>query len=189
MRHTDMGDKFNVRMPSSVGSADKVINLENYPALQQLGWIKDSDNGKPEGMMASEIFEAAVMVAREAYAALKAADLPYQDCRMLCPIGTETYIIATYPVSEFLATYSYRACRMFLWEMQHVMKLMREEVIKVFPWMDKFIKVACEKTKRCMYQGWENTVDDCEFEWRGDRVYKPNLDLIGLKGKAYEKLD
>lgn len=157
MRHTDMGNQFNVRVPQTI-----------------------ADNPK-----AMQIFEQFVNHARQAYSELKDLDIPYQDCRMVCPIGTETYIIASYPISEFIATYSYRACRMFLWEIQYVFRRMREEVLLKFPWMEPFIKVSCEKTKKCMYQGLEDTTKDCEFDWRGDRVFKPNLDLIGLKGKAY----
>lgn len=180
MRHTDMGDNFNVRMPQTIADACKAPLCS--ASLGGPSWFDPMNHAAkcPAG-----IYLRLVSVARDAYAQLKAADLPYQDCRTVCPIGTETYIVCTYPVSEFLAVYSYRACRMFLWEMQHLMKLMREEVLKVFPWMEKFIKVSCEKTKRCMYQGWEDTTKDCEFPYAGDRVYKPNLALIGLKGKAY----
>ena len=76
---------------------------------------------------------------------------------------------------------------MFLWEMQHVMQLMKLEVIHRFPWMYPYIKVGCEKSKRCVYQGLEDTFHDCEFDWRNDRVYKPNYEMIGLKGKAYSQ--
>lgn len=180
MRHTDMGDQFNVREPQSIFDSEAAKRLEQFPALRAV-------LGKTHMALATphEIFEAAMKVAREAYKFQKECDLPYQDARMVCPIATETYIIASYPVSEFLATYAYRACRMFLWEIQYVFKEMKARVIEKFPWMEQFIKVSCEKTKRCMYQGWEDTTKDCEFEWRGDRVYKPNLALIGLKGKAY----
>ena len=167
MRHTDMGDQFNTRMPQS---------------------IKDSKNMVMwNGMMVrpETVFRELIEKARFAYSALKEADIPYQDCRMVCPIGTETYIIASYPINEFFATYAYRACRMFLWEIQFIFNRMREEVLKIFPWMEPYVKVTCEKTKRCMYQGLEDTQNDCEFPWKTDRVYKPNYELIGLKGKAY----
>lgn len=173
MRHTDMGNEFNIRMPQTINDACKCFETERI-SQQHFSTC-------PKGVFLAFAFEA-----RNAYALLKASDIPYQDARMVCPIGTETYIIASYPISEFFATYAYRACRMFLWEIQFVFNRMREEVLKVFPWMEPYIKVTCEKTKRCMYQGLEDTTLDCEFTWRTDRVYKPNYELMELKGKAYE---
>lgn len=177
MRHTDMGNKFNVRMPKTIRDSKTVLEIgEDSKLLRKyFGSV-----GSPE-----EIWQYCMDVCRETYAILKDANIPYQDARTACPIATETYIIASYPLSEFINVYSYRACRMFLWEIQHVFKLMREEVLKKFPWMEPYIKVSCERSKRCQYQGWESTEFDCELPWKNDRVYKPNLDLIGLKGKAY----
>jgi flavin-dependent thymidylate synthase len=192
MRHTNMGDNFNVRCPQTINEDQKNLDMNGpqvrrkYPYLSALvEYDLEAQGGDSSTLNSREVFNVAMEIAREAYAFLKDADIPYQDCRMVCPIATETYIIASYPINEFFATYAYRACRMFLWEIQFIFNRMREEVLKVFPWMEPYIKVTCEKTKRCMYQGLEDTKHDCEFPWREDRVYKPNLELIGLKGKAY----
>jgi thymidylate synthase (FAD) len=143
-RYTFMGAKFNVREPKTI-------------------W-NDRD--------AHQIFNNLVFQARKTYEKLCELGIPYQDARFAVPVGIETYIVAEYPIKVFLDTFAYRACPMFQWEMVEVMQRMASEVLILWPWMEPYIKISCEKTHKCMFQGFEETEEQCEFEWAGDRVFK-----------------
>lgn len=153
MRYTFMGEKFNVRMPQSIA---------NDP-------------------VAKAIFESFVEIARDTYDSICKTGVPFQDARFACPIGIETYIIAEFPLKTFLDTYAYRACPMFQWEISHVFKEMRKELVRVLPFLEPYIKLTCEKTHKCMFQGWESTEGACEFPWNKDRVFKSEKFTTGEK--------
>lgn len=145
-RYTNMGDKFNVRMPQT---------------------IADNDN-----TMVKKYFEDLVGVTRNTYNYLIENGIPFQDARFACPIGLETYIICEYSLREFISLYSYRACPMFQWEITYVVKRMKDELMKVYPWIEQYIKISCEKNQKCTFQGWENTDGVCDFPWNAERVFK-----------------
>ena len=173
MRHTDMG--------SYVGD----------PALFEMGEEKEYE-GNAAMRMPEEIANSSEEVqalwiqsvnrARHNYAVLvNDYDVPFQDARTVLPIATETYIIASYPVSEFLNTFSYRACSMFYPEIVALFRLMREELLKVCPWLEPYVLISCEKTRpngefshMCTYQGWEKVEGQCPFAWakESNRVWK-----------------
>lgn len=124
----------------------------------------------------------AIESARQAYQDLLEMGISTEDARTVCPIATETYIICAYPLSEFLALYSYRACHMFYPEMVALMALMKTELIRVCPWLEEHIKISCEKTApsinglphKCTYQGWERVEGVCPLPWamEENRTYK-----------------
>lgn len=144
LRYVYMGENFNVRMPQKI-----------------------ADN--PE---ARRIFEEYVENARRAYQQLCELNIDFQDARFVCPIGTETYIVAEFPLKVFMDTYAYRACPMMLWENTFVFREMRKQLLEKLPFLEPFIKITCEKTKKCMFQGWESTDGACDFEWNRERVFK-----------------
>ena len=160
MRHTDMG-KPAMRMPESIAFGDPQART---------AWQMAIDN------------------ARTTYADLLDVDVPYQDARTVLPIATETYIIASYPLGEFLNTYAYRACYMFYPEIVQLFRLMREALVEKSPWLAEHIAVSCEKTRpsvsttntavtyehQCTYQGWEQVEGHCPLTWAKEenRVWK-----------------
>lgn len=157
MRHTDMGNPA-VRMPETIADGSAEVR-RNWT------WAMDA--------------------ARETYLGLLEADVPYQDARTVLPIATETYIIATYPLSEFLNTYGYRACYMFYPEIVALFRMMREALLAECPWLEPYVKVSCEKTAptvrdsgayehQCTYQGWEQVEGHCPLAWarEDNRVWK-----------------
>lgn len=150
-RATFMGDKPNVRMPQSIA----------------------------ENELASEAFITAVFAARMAYQIATEEDIAYQDAREILPEGSETYIICEYPLREFLATYAYRACVMFNWQIVHCFRTMGELLIQAHPWLEPYVKISCEKIQKCTFQGWERVEGHCEFPWatEGNRVYQPPKEL------------
>jgi thymidylate synthase ThyX len=174
MRYADMGS-FNARMPVAIADSkiiDPIRVPSRYPHLYDIG-----DLDTP-----AEIWLAAIDTAREAYAWLADHGIPMQDARTVCPIGTETYIICEYPLSEFIATYSYRACQMFYPETVALFGLMKQALVQKCPWIEPHLKISCEKTgpginglpHRCTYQGWERVEGQCTFEWalEENRVFK-----------------
>jgi len=152
-RYADMGN-FNVRMPVEIAS-----------------------NGA-----AAQIWLHAINTARKAYKMLADMGIPIQDVRSITPTAVETYIICSYPLSEFLALYSYRACQMFFPEMVEIMRLMKIALLEKCEWLEPHIKISCEKSgpginnlpHKCLYQGWERVEGQCTFEWavEDNRVYK-----------------
>lgn len=125
---------------------------------------------------------AAIDAARKAYRMACEADIAYQDARYVLPEGTTNYIMAEYPVREFLATYAYRACRMFLPEIQHAFLEMGRLLVERHPWLAPHVKISCEMTpplridgeikmehSRCTFQGYEVVDDQCDFPWGKER--------------------
>lgn len=178
LRYADMGN-FNVRMPMMIYNSevqDPVVDETKYPMLTMY-----DDLVTPE-----DVWMIAIETAREAYRWLADHGIPMQDTRTVCPISTETYIICEYPLSEFLNTYSYRACNMFYPETVALFRMMRDKLLEKCPWLEPHIKISCEKTKsditvngallphKCTYQGWERVEGECNFPWalEVNRTYK-----------------
>jgi len=155
MRHTDMGDA-SVRMPSEIA-------LHPDPMVQEV-WLGATEAG------------------REAYTELTDKyDIPFQDARTVLPIASETYIIASYPVSEFRNTYSYRSCYMFYPEIVALFRLMKQELEGKVDWLMPHVVTSCENTKAtpiyehmCTFQGWERVEGHCPLAWakEDNRVWK-----------------
>lgn len=185
MRHTDMGRDFNVRMPEAIWSDNRLLLVDplKYPLLRANllrdgEWSQDKQEVETTG---ARVWAEAMRTAREAYGWLVENDFPYQDARTVCPIATETYIIAEYPISEFLNTYAYRACHMFYPEIVALFGIMGRELSAVCPWLAPHILISCEKTRpsaahphMCTYQGWERVEGHCPLSWavESNRVFK-----------------
>ena len=177
-RHTDFGD-YNVRMPSEIdkqGHRKIPLDPTVYP---DLAWLLDSP------ARVRDIWQKAIDVSRDAYLMLvNDADIPYQDARTVQPVGLETYIIASYPLSVFLQTYAYRACQMFYPEIVFLFRKMKEVLVAQCPWIAPHIKISCERTApnddqphMCTYQGWERVEGHCDFAWakEDNRVWKSSV--------------
>lgn len=183
MRYADMGN-LNVRMPEEIAKRTDLHFIDsgfdvngnpygNYPFLGEAF----GHNASP-----AEVWEHSVEIAREAYSWLTEHNVPMQDARTVCPIGTETYILCEYPLSEFINVYAYRACQMFYPEMVAIMGLMKASLLDKCPWLEPMLKITCEKTSgginglphKCTYQGWERVEGQCEFPWalEDNRTFK-----------------
>jgi thymidylate synthase (FAD) len=147
-----MGKEPNVRMPESV--------WRNIAVRDK--WYK------------------AIQACHEAYAAACTQDISYQDARFILPEGTETYIMCEYPVREFLAVYAYRACSMFQWEICYTVREMGRLLVEAHPWLEPYVKITCEKTKVCEFQGWEKVEGQCTLPYaiEENRRYKPRKELV-----------
>jgi len=150
-RASFMGVEPNVRMPKSVANNPKAA------------------------LAFREAFEAASV----AYEIACQEDIAYQDARFVLPEATETYILCEYPLREFFAVYAYRACVMFSWEIVHVVREMGRLLVEAHPWLEPYVKISCEKSQMCTFQGWEDPTGFCDLPWgtHEKRIYKPDRSL------------
>lgn len=115
-----------------------------------------------------------------AYRVARAEDISYQDARYVLLEGTDNYIMCEYSVREFMNVFAYRGCSMFSWEIVHVMREMRRLLVEAHPWMEPYVKISCEVSKRCTFQGWETVEGQCDFPWakEDNRTFKPEFHKI-----------
>lgn len=148
------GDRPSVRMPESFLKNEIVVNA--YAALAE---------------MSAAFYRLACEM-----------DISYQDARFGLLEGTSNFILWEGSLREFFNTYAYRACSMFQWEIASVFRMMGDELVKAHPYLDKYVKISCEKTHgaidgqkndevnqdyshTCTFQGWESVEGQCDFPW------------------------
>lgn len=150
-RASFMGEHPNVRMPESV--------FRNPRA--RIAFLK------------------AVEASHDAYRIACEEDIAYQDARFVLPEGTQTYIMLEYPLREFINVYAYRACYMFQWEIAAVMQKAKGALTTAHTWLEPYIKITCEKTHVCEFQGWEQVEGHCPLPWaqEDNRRYRPDPSL------------
>lgn len=137
MRHSNMGNA-NLRMPDGIVESNETI---------QTKWIQSN------------------RMAIETYLDLVTHDVAFQDARTVLPIATETWIIMGMPLRTFLETYAYRACFMFYPEMRWTFRRCGELLVSACPWLEKYVKISCEITKKCEFRGTEATGNYCPLPW------------------------
>lgn len=160
MRASFYGSQPEFRMPESIWRLDDSVRLAWLDALE---------------------------AAHRAYRMACDADASYQDARYILPEGTTNYILCEYSLREFMNVYAYRGCSMFQWEIVTVMRMMRDLLVGLYPFLDPYIKISCEKTHgaldirpdanlavnfdreqiahHCTFQGWETVEGQCPFAW------------------------
>lgn len=152
-RASYMGDNPEMRMPESVWRKPEVRDV----------WLR------------------AIGAAHAAYQVACEHDVSYQDARFILPEGTTNFIMLEYPVREFLNVYAYRACHMFQWEISAVMRECRKVLLEAHPWLEPYVKITCEKTGICEFQGWEKVEGQCTLPMarEDNRRFKPEHHRIG----------
>lgn len=144
----------------------------------------------PESVWRNPIARAAFLQstfeAHKAYRIICEQDISYQDARFVLPEGTTSFILLEYPVREFLNVFAYRGCSMFQWEIVDVMRKCRDALVADSPFMEPYVKITCEKTKVCEFQGWESVEGQCDFEWarEDNRRFQPEFHKIERKKES-----
>lgn len=132
------------------------------------------------------------------------AGISYQDARFGLLEGTVNFILWEGSLREFIDTYAYRACSMFQWEIVYCFREMRRLLVEAHPYLDKYIKISCERTHgsldkivdisstglpeeayahACTFQGWEHVEGQCDFPWarENNRTFKSKHHEIANK--------
>jgi hypothetical protein len=173
------GDRPSVRMPESfVGKTTSAkVNWDLGPRLGATIPFKEC--------RIDEEFEQLVEHAAWFYRLATEADISYQDARFGLLEGTANFILCEYSLDEFINLYAYRACSMFQWEIQYIVREMRRVLLDAHPWLEPYIKISCERTNgakdgqasgehrvgddkyahTCTFQGWEEVEGQCDFPW------------------------
>lgn len=171
------GDRPSVRMP------------ESFLGKEVLS--PDPDDTSGDMLNVALEFENLAEHAAWFYRLACAADISYQDARFGLLEGTTNFILWEGSLREFINVYAYRACSMFQWEISHIFREMRKVLVAAHPYLDKYVKISCEKTHAaldhkfqgngsaeesmsndigafdhaCTYQGWESVEGQCDFPW------------------------
>jgi thymidylate synthase ThyX len=111
----------------------------DYPEVRMPESIARNDRARTAFLRAAE-------AAAEAYRTAAEENISYQDARFSLLEGTTNYIVCEYPLREFFAVYSYRACSMFMWEMVVAMRAMGKALVEAHPMLAPYVKISCEKT-------------------------------------------
>jgi flavin-dependent thymidylate synthase len=179
------GDRPSVRMPESfVGKKAKVAARNGV-----LQYREDREYS------VDQEFENLAEHAAWFYRLATVADISYQDARFGLLEGTENFILWEGSLREFINVYAYRGCSMFQWEIVAIFRAMRKTLVEAHPYLDKYVKISCEKTHgnvdgmreqfvdeegalhvngteavahACTYQGWEAVTGQCDFPWARD---------------------
>ena len=124
-------------------------------AQQSMRVIDASQNGAlvPESMTAEQkyIFDRALDHSFSAYGALLHTGAPPGDARGILPTNVLTSIIAKFNLRALHDTAQLRLCTRATGEYQNVFRLMKQEVVKVHPWTEPFIRVACAWNGVCIF--------------------------------------
>jgi hypothetical protein len=68
---------------------------------------------------------------------------------------------------------------MFQHEIVYCFREMGRLLVEAHPWLEPYIKITCEKTKMCEFQGWEKVEGQCDFPYaiEENRRFKPKKEL------------
>lgn len=91
--------------------------------------------------MAKDKYEKMMKEIQKTYDELRNLGIPKEDCRMVTPQATTCNLVMTANLRALLDFYSKRKNgRGAQWEIAELAEKLREEVVKVEPWVDKFFE-------------------------------------------------
>jgi flavin-dependent thymidylate synthase len=121
------------------------------------------------------------------YKQLIAAGANLQDARAILPTNMPTAIDAKFNLRTLSDMAKVRLCARTQGEYQQVFRLIREEVLKIHPWADPLLQVACVATGQCAFPRWGGKIIERvpgdERDGRPEQVkhqcphYRPWMDL------------
>lgn len=116
----------------------------------------------------------AVLESVDTYVQLTELGEDNQDARYVLPEGTLTSIIVGTDLRTLHQTAETRLCKRTAGEYQEVFKAIKAEVIKVHPWAEKFIQVACVNTGICIFPNYK----ECPVQPHTIKVTDTFLDFV-----------
>lgn len=157
-RTVDMSDSLEFVMP----------NLEN--ACE--GFVDKAGDGKGgtyrdyRKQYMKEQLDEFVEYTKEKYQQLVEEGLPPQDARSILPTNTATAIIAKFDLRTLSHMAKTRLCTRTQGEYQEIFKAMKEAVVAVHPWAEKFIRVYCSAVGVCQFPNYK----ECPIK---PQIYNP----------------
>lgn len=127
------------RTGSYAQESQRTIDAHNHPVLGP---------DEPEFLHAAE-------VSKEAYNQMVSNGVPIGDARNILPIGITTGIIAKFNLRTLHDMAKTRLCTRTQGLYQDVFKAMKAEVVKVHPWAEQFINVACIDSGICCFPNYK----------------------------------
>jgi len=97
------------------------------------------------------VYDLSVEQSKNTYANLVNDGMAVGDARNILPSGIFTSIIVGTDLRTIHETAKTRLCKRTQGEYQDVFKKMKEEIIKVHPWAESFINVACVDSGMCIF--------------------------------------
>lgn len=127
----------------------------------------------PESVVQAECYSQFVNIvnhSRSLYELMVERDVPYEDARAICPIGTTTHIIATYTLRALMDLCHQRLCNQVQWEIHEVVNRMVQQVKTVHTYIGEALVCKCDKTKVCMFAGLEDSCGKYPTRnWKSER--------------------
>lgn len=105
-----------------------------------------------------------------------------QDARNILPTGIETSITMGVSLRELMHMGEVRLCTRTQGEYQNVFREIRNEVLRVHPWLEGFIEVHCVKHGTCCFPNYT----DCPIQ---DRVIKVEDDHRAFIKELWDQTD
>lgn len=103
------------------------------------------------GPEAQDHFDRAAEAAMGVYTDLVGEGVAVQDARGILPTNTLTSIVAQYSLRTLHDMALVRLCTRTQGEYQNVFREMKSAVVKVHPWAEPFIRVACAQNGICIF--------------------------------------
>ncbi len=114
--------------------------------------VADHEVLKPElDPEAESYWDSGIDHSMWAYAKMIEVGVPPQDARGVLPTNVTTSILAKFDLRCLHEMAKVRLCTRAQGEYQEVFRAMRDEVLKVHPWAEPFIRVACAATGVCAF--------------------------------------
>jgi len=123
-------------------------------AQESMRAVKVSDRGvvNPSGYALFDIMSGEAL---DNYDQLLTEGLSIQDAREILPTGIETSIIIKINLREFSRMADVRLCYRASGEYQEVVKMMKKEVVDIYPELEPMIRVHCARTGMCCFPNYK----------------------------------
>ena len=119
-----------------------------YPeSINKLTLKEDFDKGSTADYIMNDLLEEI----ETTYQNLIKEGVPPQDARSILPTNTATNIIAKFDLRTLSHMAKTRLCTRTQGEYQVIFKAMKESVVAVHPWAEKFIRVYCSAVGVCQF--------------------------------------
>jgi thymidylate synthase ThyX len=122
----------------------------------------------------SFMYDHTIKEAISVYGKLIDAGHPVQDARGVLPTAIHTEIIAKFNLRTLHEMAQVRLCKRTQGPYQKIFKQMKAEVVRVYPWTEDFIKVACAWNGVCIFPMY----DKCPVQGFTVKPTQHRLDII-----------